>query len=632
MAIATTKTRLSGDVLNGATFLAPYPVGHNRSTIYIPAAHVISDESGNVYSGVTVINTGAAISVINSCGRTLLAGSLLTVQLTGYVAAAKSDLFNPVTNKWLGKLDLLGNEQGIFSTDERAEFLAARSEGVQRPYRLVTYGDSRSTTLSPATTLTPTGSGLYCSSVRSVIWMVGILGDVEIVANYGHGGDLATAWASSSRPNLKTINNLISGRYFKGGLPDVAFVQYGINDYIGGSSGATVAASIQALCSALMGAGMKVILEATNPASAANYGASAAAKLAATIDGNARLKDWAAGFPNQLVFVDTFSSLVDATGYASATYIADGTHLNTRGAMLAGAVCAQAARTLLPVKRALIYTCGSLLQPNLIDWSAMASGSTLFGVSAIGTVTFNTPTWNYDPTLGMPYAEVTMTCGALAGGYAQARFEVHASTVSGGSPRFPISVGDELQGSAYITVDDGAGGAAPIQAVSLRHRLYSDTKFADDGLMLGAAGDTFTSPVARRFMTPTFVTATASAGISAPASGAGYSLQAQIEFNTVGQSARVRVYAPSLRVVSVGGAQPTQPAAGASPYTYTNTTGSPVTLYVAGGTVSAISIARQGTALVTGFTAGAFRLSQNDSVTITYTVAPTLTLVPEEQI
>jgi hypothetical protein len=191
-------------------------------------------------------------------------------------------------------------------------------------------------------------------------------------------------------------------------------------------------------------------------------------------------------------------------------------------------------------------------------------------------------------------------------------------------------VGDELQGSAYITVDDGAGGVPAAQAVVLRQRFYTDSKFSDDGQFIGAAGPSFVRSPSGRYVTPPFFSATASGAIAAPAAGAAYCLQAHVEFNTVGQSARIRVYAPSLRIVSAG-LQPTQPAAGASPYTYTNTTGAPAMLYVAGGTVSAITLARQGTALTTGFTAGAFYLAQNDSVVITYTVAPTLTVQPVEQ-
>jgi lysophospholipase L1-like esterase len=493
------------------------------------------------------------------------------------------------------------------------------TQAIQKPHRIACYGDSRAVSFTVNTLLAPTGSTTGLNDQRTAMWLVGTLGDAEIACNFGVSGDLATDWASSSRANSKTINNLISASLFKGGPVDAVYVQYGINNYTNSASGATVAAAIQALCVALMGAGYRVILEATHPASAAVYGASAAAKLQATIDGNTLLKAWAAGYPRQLVFADTFSSLVDSTGYASATYFADGLHFNRAGAMLSGIACAVAARSLLPAKRALIYTSGSLLQPNLIDWS----GPTQYTNADVGTVTFTTPTWNIDTATGMPYAETTMTCTALSGGYARGRWEVHATTISGGSPRYPIVVGDELQGTAYITADDGAGGVPPIQSITIRHRLFSDSKYADVGVNVAAAGTDLISPVAFRATCPTFVTATASAGISAPGNGAGYPLQALVEFNAVGKSARVRMYVPSLRVFS--SPQPIQPTPDASPYTLTNRGGAPLMVYVAGGTVFAITLSRAGAALTIGATSGTFQLAQGDSVTITYTVAPTVT-------
>lgn len=497
---------------------------------------------------------------------------------------------------------------------------------VQRPYRLAAYGDSRAGFMVTSI-VAPTGSGTGLNPQRSGTWLAGALGDAEMVANYGVSGDTAALWASSSRNLSKTINNLIAAALFKGGPIDAVYIQYGINDLIAGTSASTLTGYLKALCGAIMSSGMKVIFEAINPASAAQYSTGSAAKLQATIDTNTAMQTYLAGFPRQAVFVNTFSSLVDATGYASTTYFADGLHFNRLGAQLSGTACATAARTILPKRWGLTYTSGSLLQPNLIDWS----GPTFFTVTEAGTVTASTPTWNIDATTGLPYAEVTFTPTVLSTGTARARLEIHATTVSGAGALFPLSIGDELQGTGYVTVDNGtAGGVPAIDNLYVRQRLYSDSKFADDGQVIGAAGTPVVQTIARRFTTPTIVTATASSGISSAASGAGYPLQTVLEFSQTGTPVRVRVYAPSLRVVSAGGYQPTQPTAGASPYTYTNTTGTPVMLYVSGGTVSAITIARQGTALTTGFTSGAFRLAQNDSVTITYTVIPTLTLVPDE--
>jgi hypothetical protein len=66
---------------------------------------------------------------------------------------------------------------------------------------------------------------------------------------------------------------------------------------------------------------------------------------------------------------------------------------------------------------------------------------------------------------------------------------------------------------------------------------------------------------------------------------------------------------------------------GASPYSYTATRKGQ--LIVNGGTVSAISLSRNGTTFyTTGQTFGVFQLDSQDVIRITYTVAPTLTFFP----
>lgn len=63
----------------------------------------------------------------------------------------------------------------------------------------------------------------------------------------------------------------------------------------------------------------------------------------------------------------------------------------------------------------------------------------------------------------------------------------------------------------------------------------------------------------------------------------------------------------------------TAPSLPASTVTVTNTYPAPVTVYVSGGTVSAITVA--GT--TTGTTSGAVRVNPNDSIAVTYSAAPT---------
>lgn len=74
-------------------------------------------------------------------------------------------------------------------------------------------------------------------------------------------------------------------------------------------------------------------------------------------------------------------------------------------------------------------------------------------------------------------------------------------------------------------------------------------------------------------------------------------------------------------------AQPAQSVAPtSSPFTYT--AGFDGTIVVTGGTVSAISIIRQGTSVATGITTGLFPLSRLDSLQVTYSAAPTMTFLP----
>jgi hypothetical protein len=71
-------------------------------------------------------------------------------------------------------------------------------------------------------------------------------------------------------------------------------------------------------------------------------------------------------------------------------------------------------------------------------------------------------------------------------------------------------------------------------------------------------------------------------------------------------------------------------ALGASPASYTVSTYG--NLVVNGGTVSAITITRPGGSAVTlGVTAGMFAVQAGDVITITYTVAPTVTFIPNDR-
>ncbi len=517
-----------------------------------------------------------------------------------------------------------GDGNGLGRPDGRTMPLPDGRPTVARPYKIATFGDSRANSSSGGSAIEVGFSGVsatYKNPARVGAWVECSLADSELAYNFGVSGDVASGWASSSRTSGKTITAL------KDYAPDVVLIQYGINDYISGTASATVAGYLTALIAWCLGFGAKVIFEATNIAASASYGASASTKLAATLAGNELVRTFCLGFPGRVCYVDNNSWLADGTGYLSSTYSGDGTHFNNNGAMLAGAAIARAARSILPPRDALAFSCGDPSAPNMIPWGG--TGPTMYTVSAIGTVTLSTPTWNIDPVTGEPYAECTMTCGALAGGFAQGRLEIHAAGISGATPTIPVLVGDRLQGSARIVTDDGAGGLAQYQTLTMRQRLYSDTKYSDFGTVAGAAASSLLANVNGRILTPTITTATASVGISAVGSGQGFPLQIIVEFNAVSQVCRLRVYSPSLRCVNPR-QMPYTLTLTASPMTYTNSTGRDQDVIITGGTVTSITFNRSGaTPITTGLTTGMLRLAHGDGFTLTYSAGtPVLTLVP----
>lgn len=73
----------------------------------------------------------------------------------------------------------------------------------------------------------------------------------------------------------------------------------------------------------------------------------------------------------------------------------------------------------------------------------------------------------------------------------------------------------------------------------------------------------------------------------------------------------------------------TTPTPGASPWTYTNDTGFDLDAAVTGGTVSAVQLLRGATvATLANATPTVVRLSPGDALVVTYTVAPTVTIIP----
>lgn len=529
------------------------------------------------------------------------------------------------------------------------------------PYRMVTFGDSRAVSVFTNTSILPSGSSTGVSILRTGGWIAALLGDTEIVGNFGVSGDTlissstTTGWNGTARVNSKTVANCLRLR------PDIVWIQYGINDIVGGATSANLIAAFKSFVSELIAGGTRVLLESINlfdpTASAASIPpSSAAAALQVINEVTAAMQTWCAGFPGMVAFVDTNPLIkLSTTSYANPAYMTSdtlGVHLNKIGSQIVGTALAKAARTLLPNRSAAVYANGPTENPNLIDWNS----PTMFTTVEAGSMTVSTPTWNLDtstgnPWSGLPYAEVTATCTAIASGTSRVRIEVHATDIAGATPKWPIVAGDVLQASAYLVVDDGAGGVPPVQSVFLRQRLYSDSKFADFG-QLGSTSDltTIYNVFQGRAFTTTITTSLASASISSPAVGAGLPLQTYLEIPRIGATARIRIYAPMLRVVSLG--QPVSVTAGASPYTYYNGPSPFVTsdyvnqgyfgrdLQVAvapgsGGTISQIAIARGPTVsgsflnpVNTNLTSGVFTLKPGDGLTVTWaTTAPTLAVM-----
>jgi trimeric autotransporter adhesin len=76
------------------------------------------------------------------------------------------------------------------------------------------------------------------------------------------------------------------------------------------------------------------------------------------------------------------------------------------------------------------------------------------------------------------------------------------------------------------------------------------------------------------------------------------------------------------------GLSPATQTVGASPWTFTNTYPSAVTMAISGGAVTSVAIARNGQATYAAAgTAGLFDLKNGDAITVTYSSAPTATLI-----
>lgn len=472
-----------------------------------------------------------------------------------------------------------------------------------KPWKIATFGDSRANTNS---TTPPVEAHNGIQAIRTPMWIAGHMMDAEITRNYGVSGDSATGWNSGSRSGGKTYLDLATSDV------DAVWIQYGINDCIAGAAAATISDALKALCVEIMKQGRYVLFEAINPvgSAAANYVVAQSRADAV----NATMQEWLNYFPNQAVFVNTAPSLKVSSGYANpAYYNADTLHFIIPGAYLSGQMVAAAARTLLP-RRPGAFPGPDLLASNLLNLVApsvyiaaeagTATTSTSFGIDADG-----------------PYCEFNMTPTALSGGLCRVRCETNVNFQTSAPPYVALLGNEILQGSARFVMDDGGNGAPAAYSVAARQRFYTASLFKDMGAIPAASIDpNFTEKLDVRLTTPKLYAGTASV-VANPSQGGGYSLQAYVELAQTGSLVRLRMYNPQLRRVGYSQAVLTAAAFAipASTVAYTNASQGNQQITVGGGTVTVIAV----NGVTTGLTSGSFVLNPADTITLTYSAAPT---------
>jgi len=472
-----------------------------------------------------------------------------------------------------------------------------------RAWKWAVFGDSRvnfSSATGPDISVSTSGN----TPLRTPTWLQAFLGDAEFTRSYAVSGDTASNWLNASRTGGRTIYDLVASDI------DAVYIQYGVNDAMAQTPAITIVGYLQALCLEIMKSGKYVVFEAINPIRSP---ATSFVSTQAIIDSvNALMSAWLVNFRPNAIFIDTASALKDNSGFANPTYYnVDGIHFVQAGAYVAGKLISAAVRGMIP-QRGGAFISPSNAQPNLLSVSLPA----VFSLDATGTATAINQTSGQDSS--GPYLDFVYTPTSLAGGVQQKNIYLAANFQSSNPPYYSLRGNEILQGYCKLILDDGNGGSPAAMEIAVRQRFYTASIFSDalqTGVVsVGAAN--FTEAVNISAITPRLINSAASVD-AAPASGTGYNLQFIIRAQQTGASIRLRVYYPSLRIV--GYSAPIAVTPGASPYTYTNNSTGNQFVYVAGGTVS--SITQNGVA--TGLTSGIFPLAPNDTLTVTYSVAPT---------
>ena len=219
------------------------------------------------------------------------------------------------------------------------------------------------------------------------------------------------------------------------------------------------------------------------------------------------------------------------------------------------------------------------------------------------------------------YIEYSVTATALASGVACIRLEHSVNFNTANLPYYALAGNEYIQGQARLVIENATGVAPVVNGFGVRQRFFTLAQYCDWGQATAAPSTdaNYPEPINLHLKTPRLINTSASAS-AAPASASGYQMQTFVTLTAINTPVRVRIY-PCLRIV--GNHKTPLTAAGftipASASSYANNSIGNQQVSIGGGTVSAIAI--NGTS--TGLVSGTFILTPGDTITPTYSVAPT---------
>jgi lysophospholipase L1-like esterase len=260
---------------------------------------------------------GDSITAFTHANTSMPNGTVLTCDSSGHITAA-------FTNTAYGNNEVYLNDL----SDATFELYGRNSYTTGN----ISVATARSTTGTVTTsTASPTSTGNLSMwnrlSSRGIFPHLNSLfqGGLELVGNYGHGGQMAAAMGSQVDYGLSRANL------------DVAFLMAGVNDIkAGGVAASTVFGYIQTLIGKFITAGIPVVVLATMPV---GTGVSSYATVNGTgANGiqtlNSLLSAYVATIPTHAIFVDTFTPVYDSVNQCLyTTYTFDSLHPKEIGAV-----------------------------------------------------------------------------------------------------------------------------------------------------------------------------------------------------------------------------------------------------------------------------------------------------------